>query len=239
MAHSLFSTKPITELHEAGSANELNRVLDARALVLLGIGAIIGTGIFVLTGTAAANHAGPALVLSFVIAGIGCAFAGLCYAEFAAMIPVSGSAYSYSYATLGEFVAWFVGWNLILEYLFAGATIAVGWSGYVVSLMDQIGLHMPDVLTNAPFTKGAGTLGTGAHRRAGQPAGGADRLRDHGALLHRHPAIVALQWRRGRDQGHGHRAVHRLRRLVRAGRELGSVHPAERPGRAATAGPAW
>jgi len=155
MAHSLFATKPISDLHEAGSANELNRVLDARMLVLMGIGAIIGTGIFVLTGTAAANHAGPALVLSFIIAGIGCAFAGLCYAEFAAMIPVSGSAYSYSYATLGEGIAWFVGWNLILEYLFAAATIAVGWSGYVVSLMNQIGLHLPDGLTNAPFAKGA------------------------------------------------------------------------------------
>jgi basic amino acid/polyamine antiporter, APA family len=155
MAHSLFATKPIGELHEVSSANELHRVLDARMLVMMGIGAIIGTGIFVLTGTAAANHAGPALVLSFIIAGIGCAFAGLCYAEFAAMIPVSGSAYSYSYATLGEAVAWFVGWNLILEYLFAAATIAVGWSGYVVSLMNQIGLHMPDALTNAPFAKGA------------------------------------------------------------------------------------
>ncbi|NJD30627.1 MAG: amino acid permease [Gammaproteobacteria bacterium] len=156
MASGLFSTKPIKELHEAGDANELHRVLDAKALVMLGIGAIIGTGIFVLTGTAAANHAGPALVLSFIIAGVGCAFAGLCYAEFAAMIPVSGSAYSYSYATLGEFIAWFVGWNLILEYLFAGATIAVGWSGYVVSLFNQIGLHLPDALTNAPFTKGQG-----------------------------------------------------------------------------------
>ena len=102
--------------------------------MLLGIGAIIGAGIFVLTGTAAANHAGPALVLSFVIAGLGCALAGLCYAEFASMIPVSGSAYTYAYATLGEFVAWFIGWNLILEYLFAAATVAVGWSGYVVSL---------------------------------------------------------------------------------------------------------
>jgi len=155
MAHSLFSTKPIGDPNEVSSSNELNRVLDARMLVLMGIGAIIGTGIFVLTGTAAANHAGPALVLSFVIAGIGCAFAGLCYAEFAAMIPVSGSAYSYSYATLGEGVAWFVGWNLILEYLFAAATIAVGWSGYVVSLMNQIGMHLPDALTNAPFAKGA------------------------------------------------------------------------------------
>ena len=124
--------------------------------MLLGIGAIIGTGIFVLTGTAAANHAGPALVVSFLIAGLGCALAGLCYAEFASMIPVSGSAYSYSYATLGEFVAWFIGWNLILEYLFAAATVAVGWSGYVVSLVEQLGFHLPAALTNAPFTKGAG-----------------------------------------------------------------------------------
>jgi len=151
----LFSTKPIGDLKDVDAGNELRRTLSATTLVMLGIGAIIGTGIFVLTGTAAANHAGPALVLSFIIAGIGCAFAGLCYAEFAAMMPVAGSAYSYSYATLGEFIAWFVGWNLILEYLFAGATIAVGWSGYVVSLLHQFGMHLPDALTNAPFAKGA------------------------------------------------------------------------------------
>ena len=156
MPKRLFSTKPVGELHEADTSNELQRTLDARALVLLGIGAIIGTGIFVLTGTAAANHAGPALVVSFLIAGFGCALAGLCYAEFASMIPVSGSAYSYSYATLGELVAWFIGWNLILEYLFAAATVAVGWSGYVVSLAEQLGVHLPDALTNAPLTKGAG-----------------------------------------------------------------------------------
>jgi APA family basic amino acid/polyamine antiporter len=165
MPHRLFSTKPIGELHEVDTDNELHRSLDARALVLLGIGAIIGTGIFVLTGTAAANHAGPALVVSFLIAGLGCALAGLCYAEFSSMIPVSGSAYSYSYATLGEFVAWFIGWNLILEYLFAAATVAVGWSGYVVSLVEQLGFHLPDALTNAPLTKGPGhfeIVGTGA-----------------------------------------------------------------------------
>jgi basic amino acid/polyamine antiporter, APA family len=156
MPKRLFSTKPIGELHEADEMNELKRTLDARALVMLGIGAIIGTGIFVLTGTAAANHAGPALVISFLIAGLGCALAGLCYAEFASMIPVSGSAYSYSYATLGELVAWFIGWNLILEYLFAAATVAVGWSGYVVSLVEQLGFTLPDALTNAPLTKGAG-----------------------------------------------------------------------------------
>jgi APA family basic amino acid/polyamine antiporter len=156
MPKRLFATKPVGELHEADTSNELRRTLDARALVLLGIGAIIGTGIFVLTGTAAANHAGPALVVSFLIAGLGCGLAGLCYAEFASMIPVSGSAYSYSYATLGELVAWFIGWNLILEYLFAVGTVAVGWSGYVVSLVEQFGMHLPDALTNAPFTKGAG-----------------------------------------------------------------------------------
>jgi APA family basic amino acid/polyamine antiporter len=158
MPKRLFSTKPIGELHEGDEQNELNRTLDARALVLLGIGAIIGTGIFVLTGTAAANHAGPALVVSFLIAGFGCALAGLCYAEFSSMIPVSGSAYSYSYATLGEGVAWFIGWNLILEYLFAAGTVAVGWSGYAVSLLEQLGVHLPPALTNAPFTKGTGHL---------------------------------------------------------------------------------
>ena len=134
MARQLLATKSIAELHEQESTgNQLRRALTATQLTLLGIGGIIGTGIFVLTGTAAANHAGPALPLSFIVAGIGCTFAGLCYAEFAAMIPVSGSAYSYSYATLGEGIAWFIGWNLVLEYLFAVATVSVGWSGYVVS----------------------------------------------------------------------------------------------------------
>jgi APA family basic amino acid/polyamine antiporter len=156
MSTGLLATKQIADINAAAEANELHRTLDARALVLLGIGAIIGTGIFVLTGTAAANHAVPALVISFLIAGFGCALAGLCYAEFAAMIPACGSAYSYSYATLGEFIAWFIGWNLILEYLFAGATVAVGWSGYVVSLLQQMGIHLPPELTNAPFTKGTG-----------------------------------------------------------------------------------
>jgi len=152
MASQLLATKSIAELHEQEAAgNELRRVLGPLQLTLLGIGGIIGTGIFVLTGTAAANHAGPALPLSFIIAGLGCTFAGLCYAEFAAMIPVTGSAYSYSYATLGEGVAWFIGWNLVLEYLFAVATVSVGWSGYAVSLLDQLHIHIPAALSNAPF----------------------------------------------------------------------------------------
>ena len=159
MANQLFATKSISDLHADDSTGpKLNRVLSATALTALGIGGIIGTGIFVLTGVAAANHAGPALALAFIIAGFGCTLAGLCYAEFAAMIPVSGSAYSYSYATLGEGIAWFIGWNLVLEYLFAVATVSVGWSGYLVSLLDQIGLHLPTAFTSAPFAKGAGDL---------------------------------------------------------------------------------
>jgi APA family basic amino acid/polyamine antiporter len=157
MASQLLATKSIDELQaEDATGVKLKRVLTAPALVALGIGAIIGTGIFVLTGTAAANNAGPALVLSFIVAGLGCTFAGLCYAEFAAMIPVSGSAYSYSYATLGEGIAWFIGWNLVLEYLVAVGTVSVGWSGYVVSLLDQLGLHIPDALSHAPLTQGPG-----------------------------------------------------------------------------------
>src|SRR5690606_36486560 len=130
----------------------LKRTLTARHLLLLGIGAVIGAGIFVLTGQAAANHAGPAIMLSFVLAGTACAFAGLCYAEFAALMPVSGSAYSYSYATLGEFVAWFIGWCLVLEYLFASSTVAVGWSGYLISFVTgTLGLPFPAELTTAPI----------------------------------------------------------------------------------------
>src|ERR1700734_459548 len=161
MPNQLLATKSIDELQQQESqGNELRRALTATQLTLLGIGGIIGTGIFVLTGVAAAEHAGPALALAFIVAGIGCTLAGLCYAEFAAMIPVSGSAYSYSYATLGEGIAWFIGWNLILEYLFAVATVSVGWSGYLVSLLEQppFNIHLPAALTHAPFTQGAGPL---------------------------------------------------------------------------------
>jgi len=142
----------------------LKRALNATHLTTLGIGAIIGTGIFVLTGTAAANHAGPALTISFLISALGCVFAGLCYAEFASMIPIAGSAYSYSYASLGEFLAWIIGWDLILEYLFASSTVAVGWSGYVVSFLGDFGIHIPTHLSQAPFDhiKGQGWVMTGS-----------------------------------------------------------------------------
>ncbi|QDE39593.1 amino acid permease [Luteibacter pinisoli] len=167
MLKHLFATHPIEaaphvdagEHIETGAhgGGELKRVLTAKHLILLGIGAVIGAGIFVITGQAAALHAGPALVISFIIAGFACALAGLCYAEFAAMLPVSGSAYSYSYATLGEYVAWFVGWNLVLEYLFAAATVAAGWSGYFNELLGLIGsmvgsdITLPASLSSAPF----------------------------------------------------------------------------------------
>lgn len=164
MRSKWFRIKDVNELVEKGNKNELKRTLSATDLITLGIGCIIGTGIFVLTGTAAANHAGPALTISFLISALGCVMAGLCYAEFAAMIPVAGSAYSYSYATLGEFIAWFIGWDLILEYLFASATVSVGWSGYVVSFLADFGIHIPTTLSQAPFdyTAGTGWVTTGS-----------------------------------------------------------------------------
>jgi len=139
----LLAVKPLSLLRqEAGEEGQhtLKRSLGPVNLITLGIGAIIGAGIFVLTGQAAALHAGPAIALSFVIAGITCAFAGLCYAEFASIIPIAGSAYTYGYATLGELVAWIIGWDLVLEYAFGAATVASGWSGYFLSLLEQIGL---------------------------------------------------------------------------------------------------
>src|SRR5574338_484580 len=158
----LWSKKSIEHLEREASIegeHSRKRSLGALNLTLLGIGAIIGAGIFVLTGTAAAQYAGPAIVVSFVLAGLGCLFAGLCYAEFASMIPIAGSAYTYGYATLGEFIAWIIGWDLILEYLFAAATVAVGWSGYFAEFMGQIGIHIPRQYTSAPFgVEGTHTL---------------------------------------------------------------------------------
>jgi APA family basic amino acid/polyamine antiporter len=150
---SLFLRKDISALQaEVGSDQSLKRALGPVNLVALGIGAIIGAGIFVLTGQAAANYAGPAIVYSFILAGTACALAGLCYAEFSAMIPIAGSAYTYGYATLGELIAWIIGWDLILEYLFAASTVAVGWSGYVVSFLKDLGIVIPPQYTSAPYT---------------------------------------------------------------------------------------
>ena len=150
---SLFLRKDVSALQaEVAADQSLKRALGPVNLVTLGIGAIIGAGIFVLTGQAAANYAGPAIVYSFLLAGLACTFAGLCYAEFAAMIPIAGSAYTYGYATLGELFAWIIGWDLILEYLFAASTVAVGWSGYVVSFLKDMGIVIPAQYTSAPYT---------------------------------------------------------------------------------------
>ena len=139
------SEDPVKEEHD------LVRALGPWQLIALGIGAIIGTGIFVITGHAAATYAGPGVVISFIIAGTGCLFAGLCYAEYAAMIPVAGSAYTYTYAALGKFLAWIIGWNLVLEYLAAASVVSVGWSGYFNALLGEFGLHISNAYANAPF----------------------------------------------------------------------------------------
>lgn len=150
LKNKLLITKPLDQLiKESKEAGSLKRSLTALNLTTLGIGAIIGAGIFVLTGQAAAQYAGPAIVISFIISGLACGFAGLCYAEFASMIPIAGSAYTYSYATLGEFFAWIIGWDLILEYLFAASTVSVGWSGYVVSFLRDFNINIPAQFTGA------------------------------------------------------------------------------------------
>ncbi|SHK22181.1 amino acid permease [Desulforamulus aeronauticus] len=147
---SLFRKKSLEELLNSSGRQQLSRVLGPLDLTMLGIGAVIGTGIFVLTGVAAAQHAGPALTLSFVIAGLACVFAALCYAEFSSTVPVAGSVYSYSYFTLGEIVAWLIGWDLVLEYGLAVSAVAVGWSGYFQNLIGGFGIHLPVALTGAP-----------------------------------------------------------------------------------------
>src|SRR5689334_13294053 len=163
---SLFATKPLSRIiaESEDSAHSLKRTLGPAQLVALGIGAIIGAGLFSLTGIAAANHAGPAVVLSFVLAAFGCAFAGICYSEFSSMIPIAGSAYTYSYATMGELMAWIIGWDLVLEYAVGAATVAVSWSGYVASLLKDFNIHLPARLLASPFqpiTLDDGTQGYG------------------------------------------------------------------------------
>src|SRR5690606_31348719 len=145
--------KLIAEAEQSGEGT-LKRSLSSLGLVALGVGAIIGAGLFSLTGIAAAENAGPAVMLSFVIAAIGCAFAGLCYAEFASMIPVAGSAYTYSYATMGEFMAWIIGWDLVLEYALAGATVAASWSQYFNQLLLVFGWQIPPELLKGPWEGG-------------------------------------------------------------------------------------
>jgi len=152
MKRQLLATKPLALLlEEMKGENRLRRILGPIQLTSLGVGAIIGTGIFVLTGKAAHDNAGPALILSFVVSGIACVFAALCYAEFASMVPVAGSAYTYAYATMGELFAWIIGWDLVLEYTVVSATVAHGWSHYFQDFIGIFGYHVPHGLTRAPF----------------------------------------------------------------------------------------
>src|SRR5713226_5581597 len=150
MRHQLFATKSLRQLlDEMAGENRLRRVLGPVHLTSLGVGAIIGAGIFVATGAAARNVAGPTLMLSYVVAGITCIFAALCYAEFASMVPVAGSAYTYAYATLGELFAWIIGWDLVLEYAVGGATVANGWSSYFQSVIAKFNLEVPATFNRA------------------------------------------------------------------------------------------
>src|SRR5712691_5097270 len=152
MRRQLFATKSLRQLlDEMAGENRLRRVLGPVQLTSLGVGAIIGAGIFVATGAAARNVAGPALMLSYVVAGVTCIFAALCYAEFASMVPVAGSAYTYAYATLGELFAWIIGWDLILEYAVGAATVANGWSGYFQSVLAKFGVGLPPALAGPPI----------------------------------------------------------------------------------------
>lgn len=158
----LFARQPVEMLVRDSPSAALPRTLGMFSLTCFGVGSTIGAGIFVLTGVVAAEHAGPAVVLAFVLASIACALAGLCYAEFASIVPVAGSAYTYAYATLGELAAWIIGWCLMLEYLFASAMVAIGWAGYAVSMAADFGLMLPAALTQAPFDVGpAGLAATG------------------------------------------------------------------------------
>src|SRR6478672_7745935 len=154
---SLFVKKPLAGLlaeAQDSSGHTLKKTLGAGGLIALGIGAIIGAGLFSITGGAAANQAGPAITISFVVAALGCAFAGLCYAEFASMIPVAGSAYTYSYATMGEFIAWIIGWDLVLEYAVGAATVSISWSRYFGRFMEGLGVHMPANMMGGPWDGG-------------------------------------------------------------------------------------
>src|SRR5437660_2143277 len=169
---SLFATKSVSRIlsESEDGGHRLKRTLGAGNLVALGIGAIIGAGLFSLTGVAAAQNSGPAVALSMVVAAIGCAFAGLCYSEFSCMIPVAGSAYTYAYTTLGEWIAWIIGWDLVIEYAVGASTVSISWSAYVVSLLHTFGINLPAQWIAGPFEAVALPDGTMAQGIANIPA---------------------------------------------------------------------
>src|SRR5260370_9981179 len=168
---SLFATKSVSRImsESEGGANQLKRTLGATQLVALGIGAIIGAGLFSLTGVAAAQNSGPAVTASMVIGAVGCAFAGLCYSEFSCMVPVAGSGYIYAYATLGEWIAWIIGWDLVIEYAIGSATVSISWSAYVVSLFHAFHMNLPAQWTAGPLEMGELPDGTMAQGYANVP----------------------------------------------------------------------
>ena len=196
MVHHLFKRKPLSLVHEEMKGeNRLRRVLGPWSLTSLGVGCIIGAGIFVLTGVAAHHKAGPALMLSFVVAGMACIFSALCYAEFASMAPVAGSAYTYAYVTLGEMFAWIIGWDLVLEYTVASATVAHGWSKYFQNFIGIFGLHVPqDRVYRALRVQSDGRSLRG-HRHLVRPAGPGHRRHSDGRARDRHPGERPFQQR--------------------------------------------
>src|SRR4051812_40647338 len=167
---SLFRTKSIDQLLDSVGRAPLKRTLGPMSLVALGIGAIIGAGLFVRTAAAIAERAGPSVTLAFVLAGVGCAFAGLCYAEFASMIPIAGSAYTYSYTTMGEFIAWIIGWDLVLEYAVGAATVAISWSRYLIKLLEYYEIYLPAQMVMSPFDSVTHLDGSVVHGMINVPA---------------------------------------------------------------------
>jgi hypothetical protein len=229
---TLFATKPLDRILKdaegVGETTTLHRTLSATSLVALGIGAIIGAGLFSLTGIAAANHAGPAVTLSFALAAIGCAFAGLCYSEFSTMIPIAGSAYTYSYATMGELLAWIIGWDLVLEYAVGASTVAVSWSRYLVSLLHDLGIEFPVRWANSPFVELKAPDGSVVHGIVNLPA----ILVVVGiSTLFRHPGIG--ESKRGDCLFKGRRcdSFYSLRMVLHQLGELHSLYPDEYRGK--------
>ena len=217
MSSTLFRTKKVEQsiLDTEEPEHALKKSLSALDLTVFGVGVIIGTGIFVLTGTVAKNNAGPAVALAFVVAGVVCALAALCYAEFASTVPVAGSAYTFSYASLGELPAWIIGWDLVLEFALGTAVVAVGWSGYIASLLDNAGWQLPEALSSEGRSR---RLRLRHPRRRARPG-------PHRHPRARHQALRARHLRRRRHQGDRRPDRDHRGRLLRQGRQLRPVRP--------------